>query len=512
MTMGEEAPKSSKLWGGRFASDIDDLALAYSESTEADAAMVGDDIWGSEAHALMLAATGIIGEEDAREILRWLEKAREEWEAGRLELRRNLEDVHMNVEWFLREGAGPEMSGRLHTARSRNDQVVTDCRMHLRARLLDVAELTAGLMEATLARAREHVGDVMPGYTHTQHAQPISPGFWLSGHAAALARDIERLRQAYERTNLCPLGACAFAGTSLPTNRRLTAALLGFDGLVEHALDAVQSRDFALEALAALAILAANLSRMAEELVLFSTYEFGMVELDDSMASGSSIMPQKKNPCMAELARARTGRVYGRLMQALTMAKALPGGYNRDLQEDKPPLWEALDSIGETLAVIAAMYRTMRLKAERMAELAGANFAAATELANWLVRRRGLPFREAHAVVGGVVGDLARAGLTFADLGRTRELLAAAGQEVAEAELSELLDPAACMARHQSQGGTGPEQVRAQVARLEAEAAAAKGWAGERREALAAARAMTDAAIAAVLAGRLVAEAGLPEV
>ncbi len=508
----DKSAKSSKLWGGRFAADIDDQALAFSQSIEADSHMVAEDIWGSEAHAIMLAACGIISEDDLREILRWLEKALEEWEAGRLVLKPELEDVHMNVEWYLREGAGPEMGGRLHTARSRNDQVVTDARMHLRVRLLDIIDAVVALQRALLEVAGRHVEDVMPGYTHTQHAQPISPAFWLSAHAAGLARDIERLQGAYARTNRCPLGACALAGTSLPTNRRLTAKLLGFDGLVEHALDAVQSRDFLLEALAALAILAANLSRLAEDIVLFSTYEFGMIELADEMASGSSIMPQKKNPCLAELARARTGRAYGRLVQALTMMKGIPSGYNRDLQEDKPPLWEALESVEDSARILAAMVSTMTVKTERMRELAGANFAAATELANWLVRERGLPFREAHEIVGATVGTLVREGKTFDDIERVAELLAERGQPADPQTLRELLDPQKCMERHQSEGSTGPAEVRRQIERLTAAADAAERWARERRAALNEARETVRRIVAHVLSGKPLADAGLPGV
>ncbi len=510
MPAGEH--KSSELWGGRFSAEIDDLALAYSESTAADAPMVAEDIWGSQAHAIMLAACGIISEQDLREILRWLEKARQEFEAGRLQLRPELEDVHMNVEWYLREGAGPEMGGRLHTARSRNDQVVTDCRMHLRSRLLDITEAVCELCDALLEKAEAHAEDVMPGYTHTQHAQPITAGFWLSGHVAGLERDLQRLKDVFARVNLCPLGACALAGTSLPTNRRLTAALLGFDGLVEHSLDAVQSRDFVLEALSALAILASNLSRLAEELVLFSTFEFGLIELDDAFAAGSSIMPQKKNPCMAELARARTGRIYGRLMQVLTMAKAIPSGYNRDLQEDKPPLWEALDSLEQTLKILAVMIRTMTLKTERMAELAGANFATATELANYLVRHRGLPFRTAHEIVGGVVGQLVREGRTFADIDRAAELLAERGQAIEPDELRQIIDPVQCVWRQQSEGSTNPEQVRRQILRLRHAVAAAREWSEGRRMQIAAARELTARIVRHVLDGGSLADAPLPQV
>jgi argininosuccinate lyase len=460
----------------------------------------------------MLASCGIIPEADLREILRWLEKAREEFDAGRLVLDPKLEDVHMNVEWYLRENAGSEMGGRLHTARSRNDQVVTDARMKVRTSVLGTIRHAARL-QLTLAQiGLEHVDDVMPGYTHTQHAQPVSVGFWLTGHAAGLERDIERLKDAYGRINLCPLGACALAGTSLPTNRRLTAKLLGFEGLIEHSLDAVQSRDFMLETLADLAILAASISRLANDLVTYSTYEFGMIEVDDAYASGSSIMPQKKNPCMAEIARGKTGRLYGALIQALVTMKGLPSGYNRDLQEDKPPVWEAFASLVPTLVVLEAMVRTMKLKTGRMAELVGANFASATELANFLVRDRGLPFRTCHEIVGSVVGTLSREGKTFDDLERTRALLAEHGQEMSTADLAALLDPKACMARQQSEGSTGPEQVRRQANRLIEAALQALPWATEREDRIEAAHGMTASAVAHVLAGEPLSTATLPKV
>jgi argininosuccinate lyase len=324
---------------------------------------------------------------------------------------------------------------------------------------------------------------------------------------------MERMRDTYQRINLSPLGACACAGTSLPTNRRLTAKLLGFDGLVEHSLDAVQSRDFILETLADLAILAANLSRLAEELVLFSTYEFGMIEMVDALASGSSIMPQKKNPCLAELARARTGLVYGRLVQALVMMKALPGGYNRDLQEDKPPVWEAFDSLWFTVHMLSLMVETMELKTGRMAELAGANFATATELANFLVSPpRRLPFRTAHEIVGDVVGILVREGKTFDDLPRTRELLAERGQKITVTALKRLLDPKECMKRQQSEGSTGRAEVERQVKCLLEGAEAAGRWVGARRRAIGRARGLTAAAVAHVLSGKPLSEAKLPKV
>lgn len=458
--------QSTKLWGGRFSADMADLALAFSESTAADGRMVREDIWGSQAHAIMLAHCGIISQDDLREILHWLEKARQAWESGTFELRRELEDVHMNVETYLRQGAGAEMGGRLHTARSRNDQVVTDCKMHTRGRILDVRAALADLRAALLDRARGHEQAVMPGYTHTQHAQPVSVAFWLTGHAATLARDDERLADAYRRVNTCPLGAAALAGTSFPTDRKLTARLLGFSDVQEHSLDAVGTRDFVAEVIAALAILMASLSKIAEEFVLWSSYEYRMLEMDDAYASGSSIMPQKKNPCIAELTRGKVGVVYGRLMQVLTMMKALPSGYNRDLQEDKPPLWEALDCVEICLRAVTEMVRTVTLRLERMRELVGRNFATATELANYLVRARGLPFRTCHEIVGGLVGALVQEGKTLDDHARVQELLREHGQDLTLEEIAQVVDPVACLHRQVSLGSTGPEEVRRMMSAL----------------------------------------------
>ncbi|MGC9320118.1 MAG: argininosuccinate lyase [Armatimonadota bacterium] len=461
-----ETGGSDKLWGGRFASDVDATMLRFSESTQADSEMIAEDIWGSEAHALMLHECGINSTEHTREILRWLEAARERFEAGELELRVELEDVHMNVESFLREGAGPEAGGRLHTARSRNDQVVTDFRMRLRRYLLEVRRGLAELREVLLELADRHAEDPMPGFTHTQHAQPITAGFWLAAHAAGLERDEQRLAQAYLRTNQCPLGAAALAGTSFPTDRELTAQLLGFDGVVLNALDAVQSRDFAVEALAALTMLMVNLSRMAEEIVLFSSPAFAMLEVDDAFATGSSIMPQKKNPCAGELSRARTAAVAARLVELVTLLKALPSGYNRDYQNDKPPVWEACRHALDTLEVMVGMWGAMTLKTGRMAELAGAEFAAATELANHLVRERGMPFRDCHELIGSLVGTLVEEGSTLDDHERVAQLLSERGQAITPDEVAEVVEPAAIVRAQKSMGSTNPDEVRRCVEQL----------------------------------------------
>jgi len=318
--------------------------------------------------------------------------------------------------------------------------------------------------------------------------------FWLSSYVSMLARDQERLWGAFQRTNRCPLGAAALAGTSFPIDREYVAKLLGFDGVLEHALDAVGSRidreyvakllafdgvlehaldavgsrDFVAEALAALAILMSNLSRLAEEFILFSTYEYGLLEIHDSLASGSSIMPQKKNPCLAELSRARTGLVYGRLMEVLTLLKALPSGYNRDLQQDKPPLWQALDESEMTIRALEAMVATVKFNTQRMRELAGKNFSTATELANFLVAERGLPFRTCHEIVGGLVAQLIAEGRTLDDHARVQEILHERGQELSLDEIKSVCDPRACLQRQVSLGSTGPESVRALLTSLKA--------------------------------------------
>lgn len=500
---------SSKLWGGRFTAEPSAIFLDYTQSIGTDVRMAAEDIWGSEAHVLMLGKQGILGEEDVRAILGGLEEARKRLEAGTLKLDPADEDIHMNVEKFVIRLAGPEFGGKLHTARSRNDQVVTDARLHLRNRLLDVLEALDRLIAGLLSRADGHELSVMPGYTHTQHAQPISVAFWLTGHAAALLRDHQRLLGVFDRADACPLGACALAGTSFPTDRTFTAQLLGFARVEEHALDAVGARDVFLEALAALAILHAELSRLSEEFVLFSTYEFGMIELSEALTSGSSIMPQKKNPCLAELVRARTGQAYGRLVQALTMVKALISGYNRDLQEDKPPLWETLDLTERSLDATTAMVETMELRTDRMAQLAAANFATATELANWLVTERGIPFRRCHGIVGGVVRRLIEEGKTLSDVQRVAELLTEQKVQATAAELR-FLEPLQCLERQQSLGSTGPRETRRMYRALARQLARARREVARRRERIAAAQAKTLSMVEEILQGKRTAGGNSP--
>lgn len=373
----------------------------------------------------------------------------------------------MNVESYLIRQAGREYGGRLHTARSRNDQILADARLYIREQLLHTQAGLSRLCREFLAVAKSHTETVMPGYTHTQHAQPISLAFWASAYVSMFLRDYKRLNAAYEIVNINPLGACALAGTSFSTDRYLTAELLGFDSVHEHALDVISTRDFIAEPLCALALLIANLSRLGEELVYWTSYEFGMAVLDDAYASGSSIMPQKKNPDLAELIRGRTGHIYGALMNHLTNLKGLPTGYNRDLQEDKPPLWDAFDIIQPCLGILPDILITLDFQTDRMEALANANFATATELANHLVRECGLAFRECHEIVGGVVGDLVKIGKTFQDWEATQRLLQQRNVKLSIPQLQTILDPKRALGNYQSLGSTSPDEVKRMTGEFE---------------------------------------------
>lgn len=455
------------LWSGRFNSHLTSESVAFTHSIEADSRLIGYDIWGSQVHAIMLARQGIISDADLREILCWLGKAEEEHQNGNLTLDPNKEDVHMNVESYLIENAGIEFGGKLHTARSRNDQVLVDARLYIRDEILNVKRGISTLCDTFLNIAKEHVDTVMPGYTHTQHAQPISLGFWTTAYVSMFLRDQKRLQAAYELTNTNPLGACALAGTTFPIDRNLTSQLLGFEAPQEHALDVISSRDFIAETLFALSLVMANLSRISEEIVYWTTYEFGIAELDDAFSSGSSIMPQKKNADIAELTRGRTGRVYGALMDLLTNLKGLPLGYNRDFQEDKPPLWEAFDIVKACLGILPQLLKTTKFNTQRMAALVNANFATATELANYLVKEHQISFRESHEIVGWLVGELHKQDNTFKDLELTQNLLKQKDIDLTISKLNQILDAKLTIQNNQSLGGTSPAEVSRMVDKFE---------------------------------------------
>ncbi len=455
------------LWGGRFSTSLTTETIAFTHSIRADSRLIGYDIWGSQVHAIMLAQQEIISDADLREILHWLRKAEADFQNGDFTLDPNKEDVHMNVESYLIENAGRECGGKLHTARSRNDQVLVDAHLYIREEILHAESGIATVCDALLQIAKAHTDTVMPGYTHTQHAQPISLGFWATAYVSMFLRDQKRLKSAYALANMNPLGACALAGTTFRIDRELTTKLLGFDAPHEHALDVISSRDFIAETLFALSLVMANLSRISEEIVYWTTYEFGMAVLDDAYSFGSSIMPQKKNPDIAELTRGRTGRVYGALLDLLTNLKGLPMGYNRDFQEDKPPLWEAFDVVKACLGVLPELLKTTDFKTERMAELANANFATATELANYLVKERQMSFRECHEIVGWLVGALVDQEKTFSDWELTRNLLKQRNIDMSIEGLKQILDAASAIQNNQSLGGTSPNEVQRMIDNFE---------------------------------------------
>ncbi|VVB54497.1 Fumarate hydratase class II [uncultured archaeon] len=448
------------LWSGRFQKDLAKNALFYTESLSVDAEMIEEDIWGSCAHAIMLARQGIITDDDLQRILEWLMKAQKDYKRGKFILKTDLEDVHMNVEKYIIDGAGSEYGGKLHTARSRNDQVVTDARLYIRNRLLTIQEQVIELSKTFLAIADSHLTTPMPGYTHTQDAQPITLAYWATAYVSIFLRDIERVEHSYRLVNTNPLGSCALAGTTFPIDRRLTTKLLGFNSMHAHSLDAISSRDFISEPLSALAIHMSHLSKLAEELVYWSTYEFNLITLDDSYTAGSSIMPQKKNPCVAELARGRTGAVYGDLVQILTTLKGIPMGYNRDLQEDKPPLWNALNTVEATLSVMNGMMQTVTFNEARMMELAGANFTAATELANYLVWEKKVSFRDSHHIVGGLILKLISEKKDFSSFDDIEKHLSKSGVNIPFDVLRHLLDPRNVVEAYRSEGSTSPTAVK----------------------------------------------------
>ena len=408
-------PKAARLWGGRFSTGPAQQVADYTDSLAVDRRLYREDIEGSVAHARMLAATGIISAADGRAIERGLAKVRQEMDKGTFEFQPGDEDIHTAVERRLSELVGAPIGGKLHTGRSRNDQVALDTRLFARDRILALGEATCGLQAALLAQARGHLGDIIPAYTHLQRAQPTTVGHHLLAYVAMLQRDFDRLRDAHARADVMPLGAAAATGSSLPLRREMVARELGFAALSENSLDAVSDRDFVVELEAACALLMVHLSRLGEEWVLWSTQEFGFVELPDAYSTGSSLMPQKKNPDIAELKLGRAGRVVGDLVAMLTTLKGLPLAYNRDLQEDKQGLFDAVDTALASLAMATQLVAKSAFNLER-ARAAGSDPAMlATEVADYLVRR-GVPFRRAHEAVGRGVRAAAERGVTLAGL------------------------------------------------------------------------------------------------
>jgi argininosuccinate lyase len=390
-----------KLWSGRFKEKTSQIVESFTESVSFDHRLWVYDIQGSIAHAKMLSRKGIISREDSEKIIKGLESIAKDIEAGKFIFRQDLEDVHMNIEAALIRKIG-DTGRKLHTARSRNDQVALDFRLYLRSEIKEIITLIKKFQGVLLNISARHINTLMPGYTHMQRAQPVILSHHLLAYVEMLQRDIERSVDSLKRVNRLPLGACALAGTTLPIDRPYVARLLGFEGISQNSIDAVADRDFAVEFLSDAAILIMHLSRLAEELVLWSAEEFSFIELPDAFTTGSSIMPQKKNPDVAELVRGKTGRIYGHLLSLLTVMKGLPLSYNRDLQEDKLPVFDTVDTVKSSLVVFSEMFPRIIFNTKKMKETAGDAYSTATDLAEYLVRKD-IPFRKAHEIAGKIV-------------------------------------------------------------------------------------------------------------
>ncbi|WP_366918393.1 argininosuccinate lyase, partial [Hyphomonas sp.] len=450
--------KGQTMWGGRFAATPTDIMEEINASLDIDRRMAAEDIAGSRAHADMLAEMGIISEADNEAIQGGLDTVAEELRNGSFPFRRELEDIHMNVEARLKELIG-EPAGRLHTARSRNDQVVTDFRLWTRGALDEAMQLVAGLQSALVSRAGENTETVMPGFTHLQTAQPVTLGHHLLAYAEMLERDRSRLLDCAERLNECPLGSAALAGTGFPIDRDMTAEALGFARPMANSLDAVSARDFALEALAALSIAATHLSRLAEEIVLWTSAQFGFAQLTDAWSTGSSIMPQKRNPDAAELIRAKASLITGLYSSLQGAVKALPLAYAKDLQDDKRLTFEAFDTYNLCVRAMTGMIETIRFKPDNMRAAAAKGFSTATDLADWLVRELGLPFRDAHHVTGQLVAKAEEKACDLSDL--TLADMQSVNAEITDAVFDVLTVEASASSRT-SYGATSPVRVAEQ--------------------------------------------------
>ena len=454
---------SEKLWGGRFSKTTDEMINEFQASIGFDRRMYREDIAGSLAHAEMLMRVGIISEEDYQAINAGLRDILGQIERGEFEFSTELEDIHMNIEKRLTDTIG-DAGSRLHTARSRNDQVALDTHMFVRHAVVEVLDHIRELQNALVESADANKDVIMPGYTHLQRAQPILFAHHLMAYFNMLTRDFERFQGVYVRTDLMPLGAGAVAGTTLPIDRAFVARKLNFDRIYTNSMDAVSDRDYILEFLAAASILMVHLSRLSEEIILWCSREFSFVELDDAHCTGSSMMPQKKNPDVSELVRGKTGRVVGHLMAMLTAVKGLPLAYNKDLQEDKEGLFDAIDTVKFSLAVYAQLIRGMKVRADVMRHAVEADFSNATDLADYLVQK-GMPFRQAHTVAGQSVAQCIARGIWL------RDMSLADYQKLSplfDEDVYEVIRPETCVACRNSHGGTSYEQVESQLDAAEA--------------------------------------------
>ncbi len=449
----------AKMWAGRTSGITDSIADDFNSSIRFDCKMFRQDIKGSIAHAMMLGAQKIITKDEADKLVAGLSEILEDIESGKLEFDMNSEDIHMFIEQVLTERLG-DTGKKLHTARSRNDQVALDLRMYLRDETDNIISLLRSLLGVLADKAEEHKAAIMPGYTHLQRAQPITFGHHLMAYAMMLSRDIDRLEDCRRRTNISPIGCCALAGTTYETDRRYEAQLLEFDDICLNSLDGVSDRDFCAELMSAIAILMMHLSRFSEEIILWSSWEFKFIELSDSYTTGSSIMPQKKNPDMAELVRGKTGRVYGDLMALLTTLKSLPLAYNKDMQEDKEAVFDAVETVQMCLKVFTPMIETMSVCADNMKRAAQGGFINAADLADYLVKK-GLPFRSAYKISGEIVAKC------IADKTVLEELpleVYKSFSELFEEDLYNDIDLTTCAQKRISEGGTSVKSVENQIA------------------------------------------------
>ncbi|WP_163538915.1 argininosuccinate lyase [Gracilibacillus sp. YIM 98692] len=460
-----------KLWGGRFTKPTNELVDEYTASISFDQKLAQYDIQGSLAHVEMLAKCEIISKEDADTIKKGLKVVAEKIKAGEAELTQANEDIHMNVEKLLIDEVGA-VGGKLHTGRSRNDQVALDMRLYLRDSIVTLVELLTKVQEALQTQAKQNLDTILPGYTHLQRAQPVLFAHHMMAYVSMFQRDTERLMDSFKRVNRSPLGAGALAGTTFPIDRHFVAEKLNFDGVVENSLDAVSDRDFVVEFLSNASLVIMHLSRLSEELVQWSSAEFNFVELDDAFCTGSSMMPQKKNPDVAELVRGKTGRVYGHLMGMLTTLKGLPIAYNKDMQEDKEGMFDTVETLKGALALFAPMVETMEVKKDNMYEAVAEDFSNATDLADYLVNKD-LPFREAHAVVGQVVLHCIQENKYLLDL--SLEDFQQFSSLITE-DIYDVLSPKAVVNARNVVGGTAKNRVEDQIKQAENVLSNSKQW------------------------------------
>lgn len=449
---------ADKMWAGRFSKEVDETVNAFNSSISFDGRMYRNDIQGSIAHATMLGQCGIISVSDSEKIIEGLKGILADIESGKLEMDMTAEDIHMFIEAELTKRLG-DVGKRLHTSRSRNDQVAVDIRMYLRNEIAQIKELVLKLADTLCDMASEHTETVMPGYTHLQRAQPVTLGHHIMAYAQMFLRDLGRLSDTYKRMNECPLGSCALAGTTYPINRETTAELLGFDRPMANSLDGVSDRDFCVELGCAISLIMTHLSRFSEEIIMWCSWEFKFIDLDDAYATGSSIMPQKKNPDITELIRGKAGRVNGNLMTLLSMLKGLPLAYNKDMQEDKEAIFDSIDNVKLCLKTFIPMIETMKVNKEKMRAAAAGGFINATDCADYLVKH-GMPFRDAYKITGRLVAECIDKGLTLETLPleNYKEL-----SELFDEDVYKAISLETCVRERKSFGGPAPESVLRQI-------------------------------------------------